>query len=95
MRKPTFIQGFKNSQKIRVIVNGVGFYTTVIGTSDMCTREHRMAVQVALQNLAYDRGMAKVRNTHEPVGFGFNYRYTENAGKTEVLIPVQVDLVDN
>ncbi len=29
MRKAAVIKGFKNSQKIRVIVEGVGFYMTV------------------------------------------------------------------
>jgi hypothetical protein len=29
MRKATVIKGFKNSQKIRTIVDGVGFYMTI------------------------------------------------------------------
>jgi len=95
MRRQRLIDGLNNSQKIRVIVDGVGFYTTVQGTSDICTRKHRTAVQVALMNLAHDRQMAFIRCTPHPTGFGFNYRYTEDAGKTEVLVPVQVDLVDN
>jgi hypothetical protein len=48
---------------------------------------------MALQNLAHERSVAQVKRTVAPVGFGFNYRYTAD-GKTEVLVPVQVDLVD-
>ena len=96
MRRPQLIRGFNNSQKIRVIVNNVGFYTTVGGTEDLCTRPHRMAVQIALQNLAYDRDMAKVRYSKDvPVGFGFNYNYYENpnriGGTPDQVIGVQVD----
>jgi hypothetical protein len=93
MRKPTYISGLKNSQKIRVIVDGVGFYTTVYGTTNICTHSHQVAVTMALQNLAHERSVAQVKRTVAPVGFGFNYRYTAD-GKTEVLVPVQVDLVD-
>ena len=98
MRTQRLIDGFNNSQKIRVIVDNVGFYTTVGGTQDMCTRAHRMAVQIALQNLAYDRAMAKVRYAKDmPVGFGFNYNYYENpnriGGTPDKVIGVQVDLV--
>lgn len=97
MRTKTYIDGFKNSQRIRVIVDGVGFYTTVYGTTDMCTRPHRMAVQIALQNLAYDRAKAKVRGLKEmPMGFGFNYNYYENpnriGGTPDKVIDVQVCL---
>lgn len=98
MRTKTFIDGFKNSQRIRVMVNGVGFYTTVYGTTDMCTRPHRMAVHMALQRLAYDRHVAVARNEKEmPQGIGFNYGYFENPnminGTPDQMIDVQVDLV--
>ena len=89
MRTPTFITGFKNSQRIRVIVDGVGFYTTVAGTADICTNHHAVATQMALMNLAHSRRVAKrQRNPEVPVGFGFNYT---NADGT--VTPVQVDLV--
>jgi len=98
MRRERLIRGFNNSQKIRVIVNDVGFYTTVGDTENMCTRPHRMAVQMALQNLAYDRDRAKVRCEKDmPVGFGFNYNYYKNpsriGGTPDKVIGVQVDLV--
>ena len=49
------IKGLKNSQKIRVIVNGVGFSTTVEGTSHMCFTEQRVAVWLALERIANEK----------------------------------------
>ncbi len=84
MRKPRLIEGFNNSQKIRVIVDGVGFYTTVGGTADIMTRKHRMAVQIALMNLHANGG----------TGFAFNYNYYEGTTDNNAcIVPVQVDLV--
>ena len=84
MRKQRLITGFNNSQRIRVIVDGVGFFTTVGGTADIMTRQHRMAVQAALMNIHANGG----------TGFAFNYNYyegtTDNNART---VPVQVDLV--
>lgn len=92
MRTQRLIDGFNNSQKIRVIVAGVGFYTTVGGTSDIMTRKHRMAVQTALMNLASDRQLAKAVGRREtPIGFGFNYNYYD--GTERDTVDVQVDLV--
>jgi len=90
VRTPRLISGFKNSQRIRVIVDGVGFFTTVNGTQDICTSHHRMAVQLALMNLSHDIDMAqRQRRPERPTGFGFNYIDTDK-GRT---VPVQVDLV--
>ena len=84
MRTPQLIAGFNNSQKIRVIVDGVGFYTTVGKTSDIMTRRHRMAVQIALMNLHANGG----------TGFGFNYQYFEGTTDNNACtVPVQVDLL--
>lgn len=95
MRKSRLIQGLNNSQKIRVIVDGVGFYTTIHGTEDICTRRHRMAVQTALMNLAHDRGLAFRQCKPQPIGFGFNYNYYEGTTNNNAcLVSVQVDLVD-
>jgi hypothetical protein len=52
MRQKQIIQGLNNSQKIRVIVNGLGFYTTVQGMTKMCFTEQRMAVWTALERIA-------------------------------------------
>ena len=56
MRKASVVKGFKNSQKIRIIVNGVGLYTTV-GDSDsiFSTTYHRQAVQQTLHLLAQEK----------------------------------------
>lgn len=50
MRQATVIKGLKNSQKIRVIVEGVAIYMTV-GQTDAIfgTTKHRLAVQNTLQ----------------------------------------------
>ena len=82
MRKQRLVAGFNNSQKIRVIVDGVGFYTTVGETDKICTTKHRTAVQIALLNLADDRK----KNKHH-VGFAFDYNFNGE------MVPVQVDLV--
>ena len=84
MRVQRLISGFNNSQKIRVIVDGVGFYTTVGETSNIMTRKHRMAVQSALMNLHANGG----------TGFGFNYNYYEGTTDNNAsTVPVQVDLL--
>lgn len=89
MRTKTFINGFKNSQRVRVIVDGVGFYTTVAGTADICTSKHALATQMALTRLARDRRAAiAYRDPEVPVGFGFNYTHADGT-----FTPVQVDLV--
>lgn len=76
------IAGLKNSQKIRVIVNGVGFYTTVYGMTEMCFTEQRVAVWNALEAIA-----------REKLG-GFAYRSTFYNDKMEkTSIDVQVDLI--
>jgi len=55
MRRPQLINGLNNSQRIRVIVNGVGFYTTVQGAFDMPFTGQRMAVVHALSQIANSR----------------------------------------
>lgn len=55
MCRKQIIPGLKNSQKIRVIVNGVGFYTTVRGMTEMCFTEQRVAVWNALEVIAREK----------------------------------------
>jgi hypothetical protein len=55
MRKKAIIQGLKNSQKVRVIVNGVGFYTTVQGATEMPFTDQRVAVWNALEVLGREK----------------------------------------
>jgi predicted kinase len=52
MRRRAIIPGLKNSQRVRVIVNGVGFYTTVQGATEMVFTEQRVAVWNALEVIA-------------------------------------------
>jgi len=52
MRRKQIISGLNNSQRVRVIVNGVGFYTTVQGATEMVFTEQRVAVWNALEVMA-------------------------------------------
>jgi len=55
MRRKQIIQGLNNSQKVRVIVDGVGFYTTVQGATEMCFTEQRIAVWNALEVIGREK----------------------------------------
>ena len=84
MRTKTFIDGFKNSQKIRVMFEGFGVYTTVIGVTEVfATATHRAAACDALCKLSHMRYMAKVTGDPIPSGLGYNTRDMQ----------VQVDLL--
>jgi hypothetical protein len=61
MRTKRFIDGLNNSQKIRVIVNGIGFHTTVEGAFNMAFRSQQLAVTQVLQNLGWNRRALKGR----------------------------------
>ena len=83
MRTKAIVAGLKNSQKIRVILDGVGIYMTVKDTDHMfATTKHREAVMCTLHLLAKDKvtGMGH-RTTH----------YDDNMKRFEV--DVQVDLL--
>ena len=55
MRIQQCVRGLNNSQRIRVIVDGVGFYTTVQGAMLICTNKHRIAVDYALHQIAKEK----------------------------------------
>ena len=56
MRRATVIKGLKNSQKIRVIVDGVGLYMTVGDTDSIfSTTSHRSAVQHTLHLMVEEK----------------------------------------
>jgi hypothetical protein len=82
MRTTTIIEGIKDSQKIRVIINGVGFYTTVKGVDDICFSTPRTLVYKALHEIA---GSPKIK------GFASRGTIVINGKPTEV--DYQVDLV--
>lgn len=82
MRTKRLIDGLNNSQRIRVIVNGVGFYCTVEEATNMPFTEQRVAVWNALTHIATERIT------------GFAYRSAFYNDKMErTFVDVQVDLV--
>ena len=83
MRQKRIIEGLNNSQKIRVIVNGVGFYTTVMGMTQMCFTSQRVAVWQALERIAQEK----------IVGFASSTTFYNEKMEQE-RIDFQVDLVD-
>jgi hypothetical protein len=82
MRRKQIIQGLNNSQRIRVIVNGVGFNTTVEGATEMPFSDQRVAVWNALEVI----GREKIQ------GFGGQTKVYD--GKMKVVnIDFQVNLL--
>ena len=89
MRTKTYIQGFKNSQKIRVMIDGFGIYTTVAGVPQVfATHSHRQAANDGLLRLAYMRYMAQKEGELIPTGVGMTSYNTTQKG-----MQVQVDLL--
>ena len=83
------IVGLKNSQKIRVIVNGVAFHTTVQGALEgMTFVDQRMAVSHVLTEL----GLGQFNHTDRPMGIAKPVR-VYNHRNERVTVDVQVDLV--
>ena len=90
MRTKTIIEGFKNSQKFRVIFKGdgsendVGFYMTIQQmTEQFATATHRALCWEAMIRLSYERRTAEATRKPIPAGLGTTIR-----GKQ-----IQVDLV--
>ena len=83
------VVGLKNSQKIRVIVNGVAFHTTVQGALEgMTFVDQRLAVSHVLTEL----GLGQFNHTDRPMGIAKPVR-VYNHKNERVTIDVQVDLV--
>ena len=83
------VVGLKNSQKIRVIVNGVAFHTTVQGALEgMTFVDQRLAVSHVLTEL----GLGQFNYTDRPMGIAKPVR-VYNHRNERVTIDVQVDLV--
>jgi hypothetical protein len=55
MKRKQIIQGLKNSQRIRVIVDGVGFITTVQDAIEMPFTDQRAAVWNALEVIGREK----------------------------------------
>jgi len=90
MRTPTIIDGFKNSQKFRVIFKGdgsendIGMYLTIKQMSEQfATVNARSLCYEALNILSVERDLAKALRKPMPSGIGTTIR-----GKQ-----IQVDLV--
>ena len=90
MRTKTIIEGFKNSQKFRVIFKGdgsendVGFYMTIKQmTEQFATVNARVICWEAMIQLSYERRTAEATSKPVPTGLGTTIR-----GKQ-----IQVDLV--
>ena len=83
------VVGLKNSQKIRVIVNGVAFHTTVQGALEgMSFVDQRLAVSHVLTEL----GIGQFNHTDKPMGIAKPVR-VYNHKNERVTVDVQVDLV--
>ncbi len=90
MRTKTYIPGFKNSQKIRLMFDGLGIYTTVSEVANVfATTGHQRAANDALVRLAHMRRMAKKDGDLIPVGLGMTSYNTNPSTR----IQVQVDLL--
>ena len=88
MRTKRLIPYFNNSQKIRVIVDGIGLYMTVGQVETMfATTNHRAATCVALGRLGLDRLTDK-----QITGIGTSVKLYDHAMQAR-SIPVQVDLL--
>jgi len=81
MRTKTIIDGFKNSQKFRVIFKGdgsendIGMYMTVQQMTEMfATNTARTVCWDALIKLSYLRYEAKRKNEEVPTGLGHTIR---------------------
>lgn len=89
MRTKRWIDGLNNSQKIRVICNGVGFYTTVRGAFDMAFKSQQNAVTLALTTLGLNQTLPESKRYS---GIARTYTvYDEKSNR--VKVDVQVDLV--
>ncbi len=89
MRTKRLVDGLNNSQKIRVIVNGVGFFTTVAGVFDMCFIAQRVSVLMALQTI----GTSQALTGQAITGIARTYNAYDHAGQ-KVDVAVQVDLIE-
>jgi hypothetical protein len=88
MRTKRLISYFNNSQKIRVIVDGIGLYMTVGQVATLfATTNHRAATCVALQTLGIDR----IKND-TITGIGTTVKLYDDTMQAR-SIPVQVDLL--
>ena len=82
MRRPAVIPGLKNTQRIRVILDGVGVYMTVGDTANNFATTHQVAMQNTLRLMVLERcgGMGHTIKVY-------------NDTLTPATVQVQVDLM--
>jgi hypothetical protein len=75
MRTRQIIWGLKNTQKMRVIIDGVGLYMQIKDSNNLfATLSHRAAVFDALLRLSGIRVVAHLNNQEIPTGLCANFR---------------------
>jgi len=89
MRSKRLVPGLDNTRKIRIIVNGVGFCTTVQGAFDMCFHSQRIAVSYVLTSLGNNQYLPQ---NERPSGLSTRLNIYDHDGKL-VEVDVQVDLL--
>ena len=90
MRTKTYIPGFRNSQKIRLMFDGFGIYTTVSEVANVfATTGHQRAANDALIRLSHMRYMAKKDGDLIPTGLGMTSYNTNPSTRMQV----QIDLL--
>ncbi len=89
MKTKRYFMGLDNNQKIRVIINGIGFVTTVKGVFDMCFTPQRIAVSNVLTSMGFDQYLPEGKR---PTGL---LRRERVFGSNDQLVEydVQVDLL--
>lgn len=87
MRKKRIIEGLNNSQKIRVILNGIGFHTTVEGMTEMPFTTQRVAIWNALDYISRENRLGRKIN-----GYGSSTTFYDSKMRPE-RFEFQVDLV--
>jgi hypothetical protein len=89
MRTKTLINGFKNSQKIRVIIDGLGLYMTVGEIAErFATGPHRAAVWLTAEKLAGERQTARAKHGWSGVPSGIAHRINVHSRDFDVQLDV-------
>jgi hypothetical protein len=83
MRTKQLFAGLNNRQKIRFMVNGFGMYCRVQDVVNICSKEHRVPVWIALDRLGNENYVNK--KLHRPLITGY--------ASTIDGVEVQVDFI--
>jgi hypothetical protein len=88
VRTKVMFPGVKNSQKIRVLVDGFGMYMRVCELPNICTSNHRAAIESAMISLS-----SSIAAGNQITGFASGVMvYDDKMQNTRV--DVQIDLVN-